>query len=911
LEAARSRLSHKAPACYEPISTGCPPSFVRPFGLIVCWDQMCVRFRVSAGTILRIAVNNLAMLLAMVVQCTAAPPWSAEPKPFIECDRVELIQAVPELAGIQFEPSQDRLDGLLRATGEQFRELFANRVGISAAEEIHEMRFEDSMVETSRRESFRYVVRPVAYGVGERLEELRTDTGTGTPTEAAPKGDFLITGHFFRLLHYMLPEYREQSRFRYLGRWTARGREYFVVAFAQRSGGTEVQSNFPLGDGRTALLQGLVWIDASSNRVTRLRLDLLRRIDDNSLTTEIFLVPVNFQSISAEFWLPARVTAHVHYPGGDVHSVHRYSDYRLEGAGEVEKRAGLGAAVPAGAEDPWELLDRAISIDREHKPGEAIPVFREALSLNPDMPAGQYNLAAALHATGDLAGAEAELREALKRVPNSGPVHNFLGILMFKRGDAAGAVTEFRSSTQLQPKDATVHFNLAQALEKLGDQKAALEEYRTASTLVPDNASFKQRFEQREQAVNKSTLPTADTTIKVDVRQVLVPVIVTDRAGHHIGGLKQADFTIFDDGVEQKISAFSVENAGILTPATAPASVESSAPRAVTAARPTQIRRTYVICIDSFHSSFADLVHVREALSKLFRAEQAGDSQYVLVAVGTSTQMLQSPTKYPEAVLKTVASKDFEKVFLGSGHGSTQAELLDFRSALDRARTACDSRDSLCRPLKDSLPSQAQAIASRERMNALGFLSQFHSLVEMLARGTERRSIILLSDGFQLVAGREAYELLAAYFPDMTSLQLREERVQDLEPILRLAANSNIPIYTIDSRGLYTSGFYEAANPGSVAAVMPAVVSVMDQNATAAGQTLSEIAAATGGTAFKNSNNILNGLERAFADGRQYYMLAYVPASSKSDGKFHSISVRLRDSKMLVSAKRGYWAVAN
>ena len=85
----------------------------------------------------------------------------------------------------------------------------------------------------------------------------------------------------------------------------------------------------------------------------------------------------------------------------------------------------------------------------------------------------------------------------------------------------------------------------------------------------------------------------------------------------------------------------------------------------------------------------------------------------------------------------------------------------------------------------------------------------------------------------------------------------------------------------------------------------------MDQNASAAGGTLSEIAATTGGTAFQNSNNILSGLERALADGRQYYVLAYVPSSSLSDGKFHSISVRVRETKMVVSAKRGYWASAN
>ena len=90
--------------------------------------------------------------------------------------------------------------------------------------------------------------------------------------------------------------------------------------------------------------------------------------------------------------------------------------------------------------------------------------------------------------------------------------------------------------------------------------------------------------------------------------------------------------------------------------------------------------------------------------------------------------------------------------------------------------------------------------------------------------------------------------------------------------------------------------------------MQPAVLGAMNGNATEAGQTLSEIAAATGGTAFHNGNDILNGLRRAFADGREYYVLAYVSSKSDLDGKFRAISVRVRDSKLVIGAKRGYWA---
>jgi VWFA-related protein len=844
-----------------------------------------------------------------VVQCFAAAPGAraADSKPFIECDRAELVQAVPELAGIQFDPSEDRPAGLLQATGERLRGIFAKPLAISAAEDIHEMRFEDSMAEASRRESFRYVLRPLPAGEREPFEEVRMDPKSELVIHAPPKSDFVIMGHFFKLLRYLLPENRNQSRFRYLGRWTARGQDYFVVAFAQRPEGAGLQIEGP----STPLLQGLVWIDSATNRLARLRLDLLARPEDfpfKTLTTDILLAPFNFQSVGTEFLLPARVIVNAQYPGGEVYSVHRYSKYRLNGIGDQNEPS----APATSTEDAWELLDRGISRAKENKTSEAVTVFREALALNADLPIGQYHLAAALRSAGDLAGAEAELREAVKRVPNSGPVHNFLGILMFKRGDVVGAVAELRTSAQLQPKDAAAHFNLGQALEKLGDRKAALEEYRTASMLSPDNAAFKERYTLLERNSNVLPSAAADTTIKVEVRQVLVPVIVTDKEGHHVTGLTQADFRVFDDGVEQKISGFSVEDAGMSSPAPVAATAAAEAPSAGTAPNRRPIRRTYLICIDSFHSAFANLVHVREALSRLFQEEQGGDSQYILVAVGTSTKMVQNPTTDPGAVLKAVASKDFEKLFVGSRQGSTQSELRDFRRSLDEARAACDQGEPLCEPMKRSVTSEANQIASQERTYTLGFLTQFRSLVEAFGRGTERRSIILFSDGFQLVPGKEALELLSAYFPEMRSMALRTvDRMPNLEPILHLAANSNIPIYTIDSRGLYTSGFFDATNAGGIAAVMPAVLNVMNQNASGAGDTLSEIAAATGGMAFRNSNNILDGLERAFADGRQYYVVAYVPSSDSADGKFHSISVRVRDSKMQVNAKRGYWVRTN
>jgi hypothetical protein len=87
-------------------------------------------------------------------------------------------------------------------------------------------------------------------------------------------------------------------------------------------------------------------------------------------------------------------------------------------------------------------------------------------------------------------------------------------------------------------------------------------------------------------------------------------------------------------------------------------------------------------------------------------------------------------------------------------------------------------------------------------------------------------------------------------------------------------------IDTIDSRGLYGQAAFDASSPGIPVNVDGAVGRAERDAAAANGNTLAEIAAATGGTAFHDSNNLLGGLQRAFADGRDYYTIAYVSGNA-------------------------------
>jgi VWFA-related protein len=73
------------------------------------------------------------------------------------------------------------------------------------------------------------------------------------------------------------------------------------------------------------------------------------------------------------------------------------------------------------------------------------------------------------------------------------------------------------------------------------------------------------------------------------------------------------------------------------------------------------------------------------------------------------------------------------------------------------------------------------------------------------------------------------------------------------------------------------------------------------------GDAMIQLAKQTGGRFFENSNDLFKGVERAFADGREEYVLAYVSNNTSADGQFRKISVEVKDKNLKIAAKAGYW----
>ena len=81
------------------------------------------------------------------------------------------------------------------------------------------------------------------------------------------------------------------------------------------------------------------------------------------------------------------------------------------------------------------------------------------------------------------------------------------------------------------------------------------------------------------------------------------------------------------------------------------------------------------------------------------------------------------------------------------------------------------------------------------------------------------------------------------------------------------------------------------------------------ESANLEGDTLAEIADATGGNFVHNTNDLEGGLNRVAAAPDFVYMLGFVPQNLKYDGSFHGLKVTLADpSGLNTQARHGYYA---
>ncbi len=397
--------------------------------------------------------------------------------------------------------------------------------------------------------------------------------------------------------------------------------------------------------------------------------------------------------------------------------------------------------------------------------------------------------------------------------------------------------------------------------------------------------------------------PTAQTTIKTQVRQVLFDVVVTDSKNYPVTGLKREDFSVTEDGALQQILSFEPHT-----------SAEESVPRTDP---PLDLSKLSV-------NTFLNLIHTRDDLPLnviLFDALNTPVSDQYLARRDIKKFLMHKPpgSRYAIFVLS-------DKLHLLQGVTDSEAELL----------AAMDSRAAGPQTTGQGVPN-SPTVSPATALGDSGLMPSFAGAQEMLARLKHleglgdsyllQRRLGVTADAFGEIShflhgvpGRKNLFWLSGSFPvgvlpggdpiDPFS------RVVDFSPELKQAADqltlNQIAVYPVDIRGLMTNPIYDASNNRRYDATS------LDNDRrqfwlqlVGEHSTMDELAEFTGGHAFYETNGFERALRMAAEDGSNYYTLSYSPLNTKFDGHLRKIHVKVARKHVHLSYRRNYFADDN
>ena len=198
-----------------------------------------------------------------------------------------------------------------------------------------------------------------------------------------------------------------------------------------------------------------------------------------------------------------------------------------------------------------------------------------------------------------------------------------------------------------------------------------------------------------------------------------------------------------------------------------------------------------------------------------------------------------------------------------------------------------------------------QAEQQTYKRKVAGLLDGMVQLARALDSVTGRKQVIFLSGGFNdaMLAGAEGSEQRAnaeavvegRIWEVGSDTQFGDASVrQQLQKTLKTFAGTDCVVHTVDVTGLASSGSSVESAVG------------VDNRGRGGRQSLSQMAADTGGRFIKDTNDITGALAQILESSRRYYLLAFEPPQQKGGGRFHKLKVKVRRKGLSVSHRSGY-----
>lgn len=408
--------------------------------------------------------------------------------------------------------------------------------------------------------------------------------------------------------------------------------------------------------------------------------------------------------------------------------------------------------------------------------------------------------------------------------------------------------------------------------------------------------------------------PPPQVRLVVQSQLVQLEVVVRDPHGRSVGGLKQGDFEILDEGKPREIAAFSVETRDVEQAAEPARAAPAATPSASAPAPPAAPPRSTLLFFDDLHAGLAELRRSQLAAQR-FLKDGLGPGARAAVYAASQGPVLNFTGDLAALTAAIQKVRPHPRISEGGVQSCPritpyQAYLIEFNldySALNAAVQElqhCTTKDpneseDHTRDHKatdsDTIAVRAQASATWEqaRRDTLNSLYAVDQALALLAGAPGTRVLLMVSTGF--LSGMMGAELGAT---------------------IDRAIHAGIVINALDAKGLWAEPpgrpFGEGPPDGFPLATFIFETSTIFSRNDAMNAVMAELAAGTGGLFFHSSNDLAGGFSQLAAVPEATYLLAFRPVTEGAKGKYHKLKVRLTAGKgHYVQVRPGYFAPGN
>jgi len=380
------------------------------------------------------------------------------------------------------------------------------------------------------------------------------------------------------------------------------------------------------------------------------------------------------------------------------------------------------------------------------------------------------------------------------------------------------------------------------------------------------------------QGTQVSTTPQSGFTLKMNGELVLTNVVARDqKTGEVLRGLKQSDFSVYENGKQQQISTFDFESVDMATPLNEAtisglaAGATGNGTKAAVVAKPEDLRnhRLIVMFFDLTSMQPEDLDRSVDAAQEFLRTKMQPADLVALVSLGDTLKVDQDFTADKKALMNEVA------VYNGTqGEGFAAGATSNSNQAEDTTGYTPDESEY------NDLNTDRELFALR-------------AISKSLEKITEKKSLLYFSGGIS----RDGIENQAS-----------------LRSAVNAAVRANLAIYSVDTRGLQAVSALGDASTGSLRGTGAfnggALTNNMNANF-ASQEVMATLSTDTGGKAFFDSNDFAPAFAQVQRDTSAYYAIGFHSSSSARDGKYRKLTIKINRPGVKLEYRPGYYAPAD